>query len=35
MHGLRMKALRIAKDALQEIYHDMGIEEDEERRPSD
>ncbi len=26
-HDLRMKALRIAKDAFHAIYHDMGIEE--------
>jgi len=26
-HRLRLKALRLAKDALQEVYEDMGIEE--------
>ncbi|HEU4930205.1 MAG TPA: hypothetical protein VFU38_10290 [Candidatus Krumholzibacteria bacterium] len=27
VRALRIKALRLAKEALQEIYHDMGIEE--------
>jgi len=27
-HDLRMKALRLTKDALHEIYQDMGVEED-------
>jgi len=26
IHDLRMKALRLAKDAFQEIYQDMGLE---------
>jgi len=32
-HRLRMKALRLAKDALAEIYEDMGIKETE-RKPA-
>jgi hypothetical protein len=27
LHGLRMKALRLVKEALQEVFEDMGIEE--------
>jgi hypothetical protein len=34
-HSLRMKALRLAKDALHEIYHDMDIEEARPRHPGD
>jgi hypothetical protein len=34
-HSLRMKALRLAKDALHDIYQDMGIDDDAPRRPSD
>ncbi len=34
-HGLRMKALRLAKDALREIYEDMGIEEDTNKSSRD
>jgi hypothetical protein len=32
-HSLRMKALRLAKDALREIYQDMDIEEQAPRHP--
>lgn len=31
-HRLRLKALHLAKDALAEVYQDMGIEEDRSSR---
>jgi hypothetical protein len=34
-HSLRVKALRLAKDALHEIYHDMDIDEARPRHPGD
>lgn len=34
-HRLRLKALHLAKDALTEVYQDMGIEEDTHKSSAD
>jgi hypothetical protein len=34
-HRLRLKALHLAKEALAEVYEDMGIEETEHKTPPD